>query len=56
VGLSPTIGVGVLDVPFTLPAAFRHPACEPVERKVSVRPGQTARMVVDLPSKAARKP
>jgi PEGA domain len=35
---------------------FRHPAYEPVERKVSVRPGQTERVVVDLPSESVRKP
>jgi hypothetical protein len=33
-----------------------YPAYEPVERKVSVRPGQTERVVVELPSEAARKP
>ncbi len=35
---------------------FRHPAYEPVERKVLVRHGQTERVVVDLPSESARKP
>jgi tRNA A-37 threonylcarbamoyl transferase component Bud32 len=54
------VGETPLDL-LTLPAGphlvrFRHPAYEPVERKVSVRPGQTERVVVDLPSEAARKP
>ncbi|HXB55904.1 MAG TPA: hypothetical protein VN461_14045 [Vicinamibacteria bacterium] len=35
---------------------FRHPAYEPVERTVSVRPGQTEPVVVDLPSESTRKP
>jgi serine/threonine-protein kinase len=35
---------------------FRHPAYEPVERRVSIRPGQTERVVVDLPAEGVRKP
>jgi serine/threonine-protein kinase len=35
---------------------FRHPAYGPVERKVFIRPGQTERVVVDLPSEGARTP
>jgi serine/threonine-protein kinase len=34
----------------------RHPAYEVVERRVVIRPGQTERLVVDLPADGVRKP
>jgi serine/threonine-protein kinase len=34
----------------------RHPAYEVVERRVVIRPGQTERLVVDLPAEGVRKP
>ncbi|HET6898000.1 MAG TPA: protein kinase, partial [Vicinamibacteria bacterium] len=53
------IGTTPLDR-FTLPAGkhvvrVRHPLYEVWERPVSIRPGETAKMVVDLPTQGVRK-
>jgi len=34
---------------------IRHPAYEPVERRVTVRPGQTEKVVVDFSAAGVRK-
>ena len=34
----------------------QHPSYEPIERKVTIRAGQTERMVVDFPAQGSRKP
>ena len=53
------IGTTPLDH-ITLPAGthvvrVRHPLYEVFERPVSIRPGETAKMVVDLPTQGVRK-
>jgi type II secretory pathway component PulL len=53
------IGTTPLDH-ITLPAGahvvrVRHPLYEVFERPVTIRPGETAKMVVDLPTQGVRK-
>jgi hypothetical protein len=35
--------------------SIRHPAYEPIERKVEIRSGQTERVLVDFPKEGVRK-
>jgi hypothetical protein len=34
----------------------QHPSYQPIERKVTIRAGRTARMVVDFPAQGSRNP
>jgi serine/threonine-protein kinase len=54
VGTTPLDKIAVAAGPHVV--RVHHPAYEILERRVSIQPGQTERLVVDLPSEGRRKP